>query len=204
MTPKQEIFIREYLVDLNATAAYRRAGYKSGNPDVDGPALLGKPGIAQAIQKAMSDRAERVELKAERVLREITRSAFLDPKGMFNSDGTLMSIHDIPEDLRRAIAGFEVVETFEMMSIPKLPGDTGPAIREKVWTGYLKKVKLVSKSESLDQAGRHLRLFSGKNDETSDGPVRFSPMDLSRWTREDLATLQGLIEKYSKRPGEVE
>lgn len=71
MPPKQEAFVREYLVDLNATAAYRRAGYNSKNPDVEGPTLLGKPRVREAIQKAMDKRAAKVEVSAEYVLRNL-------------------------------------------------------------------------------------------------------------------------------------
>ena len=71
MTPKQESFVREYLVDLNASAAYRRAGYKTGNADVLGPRLLGNAGIAKAIQVEMDTRAKRVQITADQVLQNI-------------------------------------------------------------------------------------------------------------------------------------
>lgn len=71
MAPKQEAFIREYLVDLNASAAYVRAGYKTGNANVNGPRLLANAGIKEAIQKAMDERAKRVDITAETVLKNI-------------------------------------------------------------------------------------------------------------------------------------
>ena len=42
LTPKQQAFVQEYLVDLNASAAYLRAGYVTNNADVHGPAAAGK------------------------------------------------------------------------------------------------------------------------------------------------------------------
>lgn len=71
MTPKQEAFVREYLIDLNASAAYRRAGYKTGNANVLGPRLLANAGIAAAIQEAMNARAARVQISADQVLQNI-------------------------------------------------------------------------------------------------------------------------------------
>ena len=68
LNPKQQLFIREYLKDLNASAAYRRAGYKSKNPDVDGPALLGKPGIRAAVDEVLEARSQRIEVTADQVL----------------------------------------------------------------------------------------------------------------------------------------
>ena len=54
LTPKQQAFVQEYLVDLNASAAYRRAGYKGNDADVNGPTCThGKStdGIAEAVRE---------------------------------------------------------------------------------------------------------------------------------------------------------
>jgi phage terminase small subunit len=71
LTPKQEAFIQEYLVDLNATQAAKRAGYKGKNLDKVGSELLGKTRVRAEIQAAMDKRAEKVGRTAEDVLRDI-------------------------------------------------------------------------------------------------------------------------------------
>jgi phage terminase small subunit len=71
MTPKQEAFVREYLIDLNATQAAIRAGYSAKNADKIGPELLGKTRIATAIQEQMDKRAKRTEVTADYVLETI-------------------------------------------------------------------------------------------------------------------------------------
>ena len=71
MTPKQEAFVKEYLIDLNASAAYKRAGYKTGNADVLGPRMLGNAGIKALIQTEMDSRAKRVQITADQVLQNI-------------------------------------------------------------------------------------------------------------------------------------
>ena len=48
MTPKQERFAQEYMIDLNATQAAIRAGYSAHTADVQGPRLLGNVGVAVA------------------------------------------------------------------------------------------------------------------------------------------------------------
>lgn len=75
MTPKQEAFVREYLVDLNATAAAERAGYSKRTAHATGHENLRKPEIATAIQNAMDDRAERTEITADYVLNGIREIA---------------------------------------------------------------------------------------------------------------------------------
>jgi phage terminase small subunit len=80
LTPKQQLFVREYLVDLNATAAYRRAGYEArGNSaEVNASRLLSKAKIFAAIQEAFQARAERTRITQDRVLLEYARLAFSD------------------------------------------------------------------------------------------------------------------------------
>jgi phage terminase small subunit len=62
LTPKQQRFVEEYLKDLNATAAARRAGYSSKNADKIGPELLGKTRVSEAIVAAKAERAARCKL----------------------------------------------------------------------------------------------------------------------------------------------
>lgn len=73
-TPKQELFCKEYLVDLNATAAARRAGYSPNRPedcDKKGPELLNLPHIAARIQEGMDKRSARTDITADYVLNKI-------------------------------------------------------------------------------------------------------------------------------------
>ncbi len=70
LTPKQAAFIREYLIDLNATAAAKRAGYSERTAHVIGNENLSKPEIAAAIAEAQSERAEKVGIDALWVLTE--------------------------------------------------------------------------------------------------------------------------------------
>ena len=59
LTPKQARFVQEYLVDLNATAAAKRAGYSAKNADKIGSELLGKTRVSDAIQAAVKQREQR-------------------------------------------------------------------------------------------------------------------------------------------------
>lgn len=83
LTAKQSMFVKEYLIDLNATQAAIRAGYSEKTAEVIGHENLRKPYIADAIQDAMDKRAERVESEADWVLRtikETTECLLGDPK----------------------------------------------------------------------------------------------------------------------------
>jgi phage terminase small subunit len=71
MTPKQQRFVDEYLIDLNATQAAIRAGYSEKTAYSIGDENLRKPEIAAAIQAAMDERAERTEITADYVLQSV-------------------------------------------------------------------------------------------------------------------------------------
>ena len=71
LTPKQQRFVEEYLVDLNATQAAIRAGYSETTARQQGCENLTKPNIQDAIAEAMQERSERTELSQDWVLSEL-------------------------------------------------------------------------------------------------------------------------------------
>lgn len=73
LTAKQQMFVEEYLIDLNATQAAIRAGYSQKTAEVIGYENLNKPQIAEAIQKEMDKRSNKVSVTAQDVLESILR-----------------------------------------------------------------------------------------------------------------------------------
>lgn len=73
LNARQQRFVEEYLVDLNATAAYKRAGYtaKGNAAEASASQLLSNPKVQQAVQAAMNKRSERVEVTQDYVLKTI-------------------------------------------------------------------------------------------------------------------------------------
>ena len=71
LTAKQAMFVKEYLIDLNATQAAIRAGYSEKTAKAIGFENLTKPAVSDAIQEAMDKRGERLESEADWVLRTI-------------------------------------------------------------------------------------------------------------------------------------
>ena len=71
LTPKQQRFVQEYLIDLNAAASARRAGYSFRSADAaarTGCRLLRQEAVRQAIRRAMLERQKRTEISADYVL----------------------------------------------------------------------------------------------------------------------------------------
>lgn len=142
LTPKQTRFVAEYLIDLNAAAAARRAGYSARTADRTGHENLRKPEVAAAVAAAQGGRAARVQVTADDVVRELKRIAFLDPREVmtWGGDGGVKfkPSADLPEDVARCVS--ECSETIT---------ESGGTVR----------VKLASKLDALDKLARHLGLY---------------------------------------------
>jgi phage terminase small subunit len=68
LTPRQQRFVDEYLLDLNATQAATRAGYSARTANEQGARLLAKASVAQAVEAAQRSRGERLQVTQDDVL----------------------------------------------------------------------------------------------------------------------------------------
>lgn len=68
LNPKQETFCREYLVDLNASAAAVRSGYSEKTSRQIGAENLTKPDILEKIERLRNERAQRTQIVADDVI----------------------------------------------------------------------------------------------------------------------------------------
>ena len=150
LTPKQAAFVREYLVDSNGKQAAIRAGYTERSAEVTASKLLRNPKVREVVEAGKAVVAERAEVEAVEVLRELKRIGFADPGRVLDADGALLPLHKMPEDIRRAISSVEVEELFEGKG------------EERVQVGTLTKVKFWDKPKSLELLGKYLKLFTDK------------------------------------------
>lgn len=163
LNPRQQAFVREYLLDLNATRAAQRAGYKGSDKvlEVTGGRLLGHAGVAAQIAAAQAKRAEKLDLKADHVLRNIKRIAdvdmrrsLADPRGLRDPahvlahaglvEGQLLPLHLMPDDVALAVSSVEV--------------DNKGNLKVKFW----------DKVKTNELLARHLRLLDGPGSSEDD------------------------------------
>ena len=78
LNSKQQRFVEEYLIDLNATQAAIRAGYSPKTANVIGSENLAKPEISNAISRAMAERSRRTGISQDRVVQELAKIAFVN------------------------------------------------------------------------------------------------------------------------------
>ena len=154
LTPKQELFVREYLKDLNAKQACIRVGYPINSAKVRGSQMLSNTNVADAISEQFKKRTEKVEISVEWVLTQIKAIAECDPQDAYNEDGSLKPLSEIPVAVRKTISSIEVDEIWEMQQ-----DEDNPRRRHKVQIGETKKVRFWSKDHSLELLGKYLAMF---------------------------------------------
>lgn len=154
LTDKQAAFVAEYLVDLNATQAAIRAGYSERTAYRIGAELLQKTSVAEAIAAGQAKRAQRVEITADRVVAELAKIAFADPRDLmeWGPDGVkLKASAELTEEQAASVA--EVSETTTK-------------------DGGSLKLKKHDKVKALELLGRHMGMFKDKvENEISGGLV---------------------------------
>ncbi|MCP4996422.1 MAG: terminase small subunit [Gammaproteobacteria bacterium] len=146
LTAKQELFVQEYLLDLNASAAARRAGYSPKTAFRMGQENMQKPAIIEAIEKAKVERIEKIKFDTEWVLTRLVLEATADLADLYTAEGSLKPVHEWPEIWRQGlVAGMDVVQ---------LGGDS-----EAVVT----KIKLSDRTKRLEMIGKHVDVQAFKD-----------------------------------------
>lgn len=158
LTPKQAKFVAEYVKCGEAKRAALAAGYKDGSAiRSQASEMLQVPKIKAEIEKRMAKLTNKLEITAERVLKERARLAFFDPRCLFRDDGTPKEITELDDDTAAAVAGLDVEALF----------DGGGKDAKRI--GSVKKYKLADKNASLTALEKHLGLY--KDDSSDNVPL---------------------------------
>lgn len=146
LNDKQRLFVAEYLKDFNASAAYKRAGYKAkgASANTNASRLLTNAEVAAEIAKAAARVHEKAEFSAEVVVRQLERLVTFDPRKLFHPDGRPKEITDLDDDTAMVISGLDVHEEY------RGSGD------DREFVGYVKKYKL---SDRLGAVNTALKMF---------------------------------------------
>ncbi|MGX8791727.1 terminase small subunit [Oceanobacillus sp. M60] len=159
LTPKQKSFVEEYLIDLNATQAAIRAGYSKKTAYKTGTENLRKPQIAESIQAAMDERSKRTEITADKVLQELAKIGYSKLTDFVHWNEHGVEILDSEE-----VDGSVLSEITETINVQVFPNGGESEKRQK-------KVKLHDKMKALELLGKHLVLFTDKQQVENIAPV---------------------------------
>lgn len=163
LTDKQKRFVDEYLVDLNATAAARRAGYK--DPNI-GRQLITKNNVSAEIQKRQEKLRGKLEITQERVLEELAAIAFANGTDFatitHNGLVRLTPTDEVPEEKKKAVASIKEGQ-------------------------YGTEIKLHDKVRALELLGKHLGVFDTNNGSANEQENNIFEV-IEESTREEIGT----------------
>ena len=147
LTPKQERFVEEYLVDANATAAAKRAGYSARNADKIGPELLGKTRVAAAIDALKAQRSETTGIDATFVLLQLIEIVKADVSDIISDDGEFKPISEWPAPWPQMCSSLEIEPIYERSTDGK----------DRAWdlVGHKTKARFERGNKALEMLGKH-------------------------------------------------
>ncbi|SFM41208.1 terminase small subunit [Pelosinus propionicus] len=154
LTPKQERFVEEYLIDLNATQAAIRAGYSSHTANEQGARLLTNVSIRACVDKAKAERSKRTGINQDLILQEIARIARVNIMDIVNPETAEI----------KSCASVDDTAAIASIKVKKVPTEYGDSIEREV--------KVVDKIKALELAGKHLGMFTDKLDVNHKGAVQ--------------------------------
>ena len=144
LTPKQQRFVEEYLIDLNATQAAIRAGYSEKTARDIGCENLAKPNIAKAIEEAQNKRQEQTQIDAAYVLKRLVEIDQMDVLDIMDDQMKIRPVNEWPKVWRQYVVNLENLELSD--------GE-----------GCFKKIKWPDKVKNLELLGRHVSVGAFKD-----------------------------------------
>ena len=139
LTPKQQRWCEEYLIDLNATQAAIRAGYSVNSARQIGTENLSKPALMAAVAAGKHERSIRTMIDSDWVLRGLVDSADADLSDLYNADGGIKPMEEWPLVWKQGlVSGVDIINT----------GEGATVIR----------IRLVDRFKYLQMIGRHVEI----------------------------------------------
>ena len=154
LTDKQQAFVEEYLIDLNATQAAIRAGYSEKTAQQIGSENLSKPVIQEAIREKQQERSERTQITADKVLKELALLGFANMEDYIRVTGEgdpFIDLSDLTREQAAAISEVAVDDYTEGR------GEDARDVRKV-------RLKFHDKRGALVDIGKHLGMFTKGND----------------------------------------
>jgi phage terminase small subunit len=163
LTPKQKKFCDEYLIDFNATRAYKAAGYKVKNDNtagVQGHKLLRKAKISDYLERRMKDREKRTEITQDKVLKEYAKLAFSEITDYLEVVTERVVVDwDIDPETGEKEPIWEIKQFLLLKDTKDIPKEKLAAIQSMKHGRYGLEFTLHDKKGSLDSIGKHLGMF---------------------------------------------
>lgn len=188
LTPKQRLFVEEYLACLNAAEAARRAGYSEKTARSQGQRLLTYADIATAIKRGLAERAMPADEVLSR-LADMARATADDFLEIYESPLT-----DIAGNPVLGKDGQPIVRRFPSLDLEKMRERGMLHLVKKVtYTAHGPSVELYDAQAALVKLGEYHKLFGGKSVN-----LNVTPDDLKAMSDDDLDRLAEQLDKAAR------
>lgn len=156
LTEKQQRFVDEYLIDLNATQAAIRTGYSVKTANEQGARLLANVSVQQKIAEKMAERSKRTGVNQDRVVLELAKIAFVNAADVIDPESATIKEGATNDD----------TAAIQSVKVKKGKGE-----------GVEREIRLNDKLKALELLGKHLGMWNDKTDINVNIPVVISGED---------------------------
>ena len=157
LTDKQEMFCKEYLIDLNATQAAIRVGYSVKTAEAQSSRLLTNVNIQKRITELKESRSNRIEMTSDGVLKELKNWVEGDYTDLMML--TAKQIKELAPEIRRLITGFK-------RTTRRIPGTDEEEIQIEI--------KFIDKIKAMEMISKHIGFYEKDNSQSNKQPIIIS------------------------------
>lgn len=165
---KQQLFVREYIRDLNGTKAAIRAHYAEDSAHVQASRMLSYAKVQNAIAELKAQRNKQLNVDAGYVLQRLLDVDQLDVVDILDNSGAIKPVNEWPKEWRQNISSFEVASDEQGTSVAK--------------------IKFPDKVKNLELIGKHIDVAAWTSNQT---------IDLNANVKAEVATLSDLMDELS-------
>lgn len=150
--PRHEVFCREYAIHKNGTKAYLHAfpGCKPSTARANAAKLLTNTDIVQRIREIRRERMDKLEVSHEKILQELAKMAFLDPRAFYREDGSLRPVSEMDPDAVAALEG---------LKFKTVQSESEDGVTREV---FVTEIKHGNKRAALELLMRHREMITDK------------------------------------------
>lgn len=165
---KQQLFVREFIRDLNGTKAAIRAHYAEDSAHVQASRMLSYAKVQNAIAELKAQRNKQLNVDAGYVLQRLLDVDQLDVADILDNSGAIKPVNEWPKEWRQNISSFEVASDEQGTSVAK--------------------IKFPDKVKNLELIGKHIEVAAWTSNQT---------IDLNANVKAEVATLSDLMDELS-------
>jgi phage terminase small subunit len=192
LTPMQEKFCYEYIVDRVRIQAAIRAGFSKKTAYTSATKLFKNPYVQYKINRLIEEQNAKLEITAANVLGEMKKLAYFDIQDIYNEDGSIKRVQDMPETVRKCIAAVEVEAIF--IGKGKLRTQIGTVTKLKFWP----------KDKMLEMLGKYTKVLSDAPLIAPGSVLVFGDITIEDIKKQDAPTLldninNRLAQQYQKQ-----